>query len=147
MSPIFSTKNQSASLFTGFTPKNFILATPKAEQNSSNFEPATTDSKTSSNNIDLEANHRMDDLVDNLKMEIKKKQIFSQNLEKISVDKEDQGLGLDIDLINDTYLTDQLNRASSVRAPQSVSGGQSSFRRFGEWTLSPNSSFLPRKKV
>jgi len=146
LSPIFSTKNQSASLFTGFTPKNFLLATPKTEQNPSNFD--TADSKTPSGlGIDLEANHRMDDLVDHLKMEIKKKQIFSENFgEKKSIDK-DSSLGLNIELINDTYLTDQLNVASSVRAPQSVSGGQSSFRRFGEWTLSPNSSFLPRKKV
>jgi len=138
LSPIFSTKNQSASFFTGFTPKNFLLITPKAsEQTEPNFEAT-----------DPEANTRMDGLVDNLKMEIKKKQIFAENCgDKKSVDK-DQSLGLDIELINDTYLTDQLDRSTPAsRAPQSVTGGQSSFRRFGEWTLSPNSSFLPRKKV
>lgn len=142
LSPIFSTKNQSASFFTGFTPKNFLLVTPKAaDQTHPNFEASDP------NLPDIDANSRMDGLVDNLKMEIKKKQIFAENCgDKKSVDK-DQSLGLDIELINDTYLTDQLDRSTPARAPQSVTGGQSSFRRFGEWTLSPNSSFLPRKKV
>lgn len=142
LSPIFSTTNQHGGTFPCFTPKNYIL-TPRIE----NQQSSTCENSAVKSTFEMEnaINSKMDGLVGQLKMEIKKNQIFTENC-GLKKDSEDR-LSLDIELINDTYLTDRLSKPSTVRIPQCKPATHSSCRRFGEWTLSPNSSFLPRKKT
>jgi len=137
-----STKNQNRALFEGLTPKNFII-TPKQDQQSSTFDILY---KRQSSGIEIEPESKMDEIVDSLKSNIKKNQIFSEALSTTKKNQED-GLNLDINLINDTYLTGRLSKPSIIQTPQTKSKNQLSCRRFGEWTCSPNSSFLLRKKM
>lgn len=88
----------------------------------------------------------MDKIVDNLKAEI---QHNSGNVGS-EPGSGHKGMNLDIDLINDTY-TPAPPTKSSVGfkfPPQTLSNRSlGSFRRMGDLLQSPNSSFLPRKKM
>jgi len=140
---MFSTKNQNRNLFDSLTPKNFIITSNVENQQRSTFEKLI---KRQSSGIEIEPDSKMDEIVDNLKSEIKKNQIFSETFGG-NKKTEDNGLNLDIGLINDTYLTDRLNKPSHIQTPLSKTKDQISCRRFGEWICSPNSSFLLRKKM
>jgi len=56
------------------------------------------------------------------------------------------GLNLDIDLIDDSFLQAPLNKSPNMHFLGSQPTSKCSFNKFGEWSLSPNASFLPRKK-
>lgn len=90
----------------------------------------------------------MDKIVENLKSDIQHNTQVAggESAEKPHTEK---GLDLDLELINDSYAPAPPTKSSTgikfpTSQPRSVG---SSFRRFGELTLSPNSSFLPRKKL
>jgi len=55
-----------------------------------------------------------------------------------------KGLNLDIDLIDDSFLHMPLAKSPNFLGSQPTS--KCTFNRFGDWTLSPNASYLPRKK-
>lgn len=89
----------------------------------------------------------MDKIVENLKSDINHNTAVSHPAETHHEGK--GGFDLDLELINDSYAPAPPTKSSTgfkfpSSQPRSVG---SSFRRFGELTLSPNSSFLPRKKL
>ena len=137
LSPLFSTKNQAGGLFRGFTPKNCLLTpTFDVPQGMGYEDPRYYPT------MDPEVPHRMDKLVDSLKMEIKNRITMNQpNSRGLQ-----GGLNLDIDLINDTYGNEVVNKSPNGNTPFSRAMDLASARKYGELTLSPNSSFLPRKK-
>jgi len=58
-----------------------------------------------------------------------------------------KGLNLDIDLIDDSFLHMPLTKSPNMNFLNSQPNtSKCTFNRFGDWTLSPNASFLPRKK-
>jgi len=57
-----------------------------------------------------------------------------------------KGLDLDIDLIDDSFLHMPLTKSPNMQFPSSQPTSKSFFNKFGDWTLSPSASFLPRKK-
>jgi hypothetical protein len=57
-----------------------------------------------------------------------------------------KGLNLDIDLIDDSFLHMPLTKSPNMNFLGSQPTSKCTFNRFGDWTLSPNASYLPRKK-
>jgi len=55
-----------------------------------------------------------------------------------------KGLNLDIDLIDDSFLHAPLSKSPNMQFLNNQHNN--AFSRFGDWTLSPNASFLPRRK-
>jgi len=55
-----------------------------------------------------------------------------------------KGLNLDIDLIDDSFLHAPLSKSPNMQFLTNQT--MNSFNRFGDWALSPNASFMPRKK-
>jgi len=57
-----------------------------------------------------------------------------------------KGLNLDIDLIDDSFLHMPLTKSPNMNFMGSQPTSKCTFNRFGDWTLSPNASYLQRKK-
>jgi len=79
------------------------------------------------------------DAGDNLKSELRNNPLQMN-------DNYQNGLNLDIDLIDDSFLQAPLNKSPNMHFLGGQPNRKSSFNKFGEWTLSPNASFLSRKK-
>jgi len=62
------------------------------------------------------------------------------------VGDQQKGLNLDIDLIDDSFLHMPLTKSPNLNFLGSQPTSKCTFNRFGDWTLSPNASYLPRKK-
>jgi hypothetical protein len=141
LSPLFSA-NPVGGFFSGFTPRYFSTI-PQMAENSKGLGPDDFLMRPSPTNMDIDMNSRFGKAVDNLKMDIR------QNAVPIAYDQQmnQKGLNLDIDLIDDSYLHVPLTKSPNM---MQFSGSQPtskcSFKKFGEWTLSPNASFLLRKK-
>jgi hypothetical protein len=141
LSPLFSA-NPVGGFFSGFTPRYFSNI-PHMAENSKGLGPDDFLMRPSPTHMDIDINSRFDKAVDNLKMEIR------QNAVPIAYDQQlnQKGLNLDIDLIDDSYLHVPLTKSPNM---MQFSGSQPtskcSFKKFGEWTLSPNASFLPSRK-
>lgn len=89
--------------------------------------------------MDADGSVRYDKNIDNLKLDMR------HNTAPLMGDHQ-KGLNLDIDLIDDSYLIAPLTKSPHFQFPGSQPNSKCSFKKFGEWTLSPNASFLPRKK-
>jgi len=93
---------------------------------------------------DSDYNSRFDNVVDQLKEEIKN----NSNTTESGNSHEQKGLNLDIDLINDSFIAVPLNKSPNLTFPSSQPNSKGSFRKIGDWTTSPNaSSFQLRKKI
>lgn len=57
-----------------------------------------------------------------------------------------KALNLDIDLIDDSFLHAPLTKSPNFQFTGSQPNSKCSFNKFGDWSLSPNASFIPRKK-
>jgi len=57
-----------------------------------------------------------------------------------------KGLNLDIDLIDDSFLHMPLTKSPNMNFLGSQPTSKCQFNRFGDWTLSPSASYLPKKK-
>ena len=111
--------------------------------NNKGFGPDDFLMRPSPTHMDIDVNSRFDKAVDNLKMELRNNPAPLMN-DHHGMDQ--QGLNLDIDLIDDSYLHAPLTKSPHIQFPGSQPTSKCSFKKFGEWTLSPNASFLPRKK-
>lgn len=133
LSPLFSTTHQfNHNFFRGFTPTSVAskLDTHRGPGSFDDFmfRPSPTDHVSR-----VDFNAKMDKIVDNLKAEIQHNSTHLGS-EQGSGNK---GMNLDIDLINNTY----------TPAPPTKSSVGFKFPRMGDLLQSPNSSFLPRKKM
>lgn len=137
LSPLFSTKHQLASLFRSFTPKSYQQTPRPDSQRHLMFDEVTL------RNADVEANARMDKLIESLKTAINTNMELPANNERELVG----GLDLDIDLINDTYLTLGKLSNTNMQFPTSQPTSKTSCKRFGNLTISPTASFLMPKKI
>jgi hypothetical protein len=144
LSPLFSTNHQHGGFsFGGFTPRAFNptprMLDPHRGIGLDDFllRPSPTNAQL----YGIDFNSKMDKIVDNLKTDI-------QHNTDAGNENHQAGLNLDIELINDSFNQAPLTKNSDFKFPTSQPRSVgSSFRRFGELTLSPNSSFLPRKKL
>lgn len=83
-------------------------------------------------------------VVDQLKEEIKN----NSNTTESGHSHEQKGLNLDIDLINDSFITVPLTKSPNLNFPTSQPNSKGSFKKISDWTTSPNaSSFQLRKKI
>lgn len=139
MSPLFSTRHQLTNLFRSFTPKSYQQTPRNESQRNLMFDELTL------RNADVEANARMDKLIESLKSAI------NNNIELPANNDMNRdmagGLDLDIDLINDTYLTMGKLSNTNIQFPTSQPTSKTSCKRFGDLTVSPTASFLMRKKI
>jgi len=119
LSPLFSS-NQHGSFFNNLTPRYF-----------SSFNHHTDGLK----GFGTEDFTHMD-ANENLK--------FNNNAMSMMGDPQ-KGLNLDIDLIDDSFLHMPLTKSPNMNFLGSQPTSKC-FNRFGDWTLSPNASYLPRKK-
>jgi len=144
LSPLFSTTNQHGGFFSGFTPRAFN-PTPRVLDPHRGIgldDFLLRPSPTNAQLFGIDFNSKMDRIVDNLKTDIQ------HNTDVGNENHLQGGLNLDIELINDSFNQAPLTKNSDFKFPSSQPRSVgSSFRRFGELTLSPNSSFLPRKKL
>jgi len=62
------------------------------------------------------------------------------------MDDYQKGLNLDIDLIDDSFLHAPLNKSPHMQFNGNQPSSHSSFKKFGDWSLSPSASYLARKK-
>jgi len=119
LSPLFSSNNPHGSFFNNLTPRYFSSFSHPTD-GIKGF--AGEDFTHMDNNENLKFNNQNSMLGDPQK-----------------------GLNLDIDLIDDSFLHMPL-----TKSPMNFLGSQPTskctFNRFGDWTLSPNASYLPRKK-
>ena len=142
LSPLFSANNHNSGFFGNFTPRYFSNV-PHMPDNNKGFGPDDFLMRPSPTHMDIDVNSRFDKAVDNLKMELRNNPAPLMN-DHHGMDQ--QGLNLDIDLIDDSYLHAPLTKSPHIQFPGSQPTSKCSFKKFGEWTLSPNASFLPRKK-
>lgn len=142
LSPLFSTTHHNGNFFKGFTPTNNITPRiPETTRSGINFDdffkiPADM-------NPEL-FNKVLDSNVENLRAEIQN----SGHLSELETGQKD--LGLDIDLINESYITGPPTKSDTgFKFPSQppTNRSQQSFRRRGDLLQSPNSSFLQRKKI
>jgi hypothetical protein len=122
LSPLFSA-NHHGGFFSSFTPKYF-----------SNMGHANEGAKGFGHEefVHMDAN-------DNLKMELRNNPLHM-------MDDYQKGLNLDIDLIDDSFLHAPLNKSPNMQFLGSQPTSKCTFSRFGDWTLSPNASFLTTRK-
>jgi len=141
LSPLFSANTHNGGFFSGFTPRYFSNV-PHMTENNKGFGPDDFLLRPSPTHMDIDVNSRFDKAVDNYKMELR------NNAPPLLGDHgmDQQVLNLDIDLIDDSYLHAPLTKSPHMQFPGSQPTSKCSFKKFGEWTLSPNASFLPRKK-
>jgi len=145
LSPLFSTTNQHGGFsFGGFTPRAFN-PTPRVLDPHRGIgldDFLLRPSPTNAQLFGIDFNSKMDRIVDNLKSDIQ------HNTDIVNENHPAGKFNLDIELINDSFNQAPLTKNSDFKFPTSQPRSVgSSFRRFGELTLSPNSSFLPRKKL
>lgn len=119
LSPLFSS-NQHGSFFNNLTPRYFSSFNHHAD----GLKGFGTEDFTH-----MDAN-------ENLK--------FNNNAMSMMGDPQ-KGLNLDIDLIDDSFLHMPLTKSPNMNFLGSQPTSKC-FNRFGDWTLSPNASYLPRKK-
>jgi len=145
LSPLFSTSNQHGGFFSGFTPKAFN-PTPRVLDPHRGIgldDFLLRPSPTNAQLFGIDFNSKMDRIVDNLKSDIQHNTDAGNGMHP-----DQKGLNLDIELINDSFNQAPLTKNSDFKFPTSQPRSVgSSFRKFGDLTLSPNSSFLPRKKL
>ena len=90
-------------------------------------------------------NLRMDKIVDKLKADIKQ---GSDSTAAGSVAARPKKLGLNIDLINDTFSSLPVGQSPNVGLSLSQPNSKGSFKKMEDWISSPNaSSFQLRKKI
>lgn len=159
LSPLFSTKHQNGSFFQGFTtpkgltPKGFItpraffkgfLATPtNGIESSKGFRDEVLRPIPIQSEFDLNFNSRMDRMVDELKEGIQKSTDVASG-----VGHEQNGLNLDIDLINESCEPGSATKSPNILSQVNQSFSRKFFKRTGTLALSPNaSSFQLRKKI
>jgi len=118
LSPLFS--NQHGSFFNNLTPRYFS----SFSHHNDGLKGFGTEDFTH-----MDAN-------ENLK--------FNNNAMSMMGDPQ-KGLNLDIDLIDDSFLHMPLTKSPNMNFLGSQPNSKC-FNRFGDWTLSPNASYLPRKK-
>ena len=160
LSPLFSTKHQNGSFFQGFTtpkgltPKGFMtpraffkgfLSTPTngAESSKGFRDEGVLRPIPIQSDFDFSFNSRMDRMVDELKEGIKK------NTDSIAgVSLEQNGLNLDIDLINESSEPGSATKSPNLLSQLNQPFSRKFFKRTGTLALSPNaSSFQLRKKI
>ena len=139
-SPLFSSNHNGGGFFSSFTPRYFSNV-PHMSDNNKAFGTDDFFMRPSPTHMDIDVSNRFDKTVDNLKMEFRNSQ--SQLLDH---GMGQQGLNLDIDLIDDSYLHTSLTKSPHLPFPGSQPNSKCSFKKFGDWTLSPNASFLPNRK-
>ena len=142
LSPLFSTTNHNGGFFSGFTPKYYSNA-PHIPDSSKGLGPDDFLMRPSPTHMDIDINARFDKAMDNLKMDIRNN---TAPLMGDHLHNHQKGLNLDIDLIDDSYLHQNLTKSPNLQFAGSQPTSKCSFKKFGEWTLSPNASFVPRKK-
>jgi len=98
----------------------------------------------SPNHMAMDSNSRFDQAMEHLKLEMRSN--TAPVMGEHNMHHHQQGLNLDIDLIDDSYLHAPLTKSPHIPFPGSQPTSKCSFKKFGEWTLSPNANFLPRKK-
>jgi len=141
LSPLFSSNTHNGGFFSGFTPRYFSNV-PHMQDNNKTFGPDDFLLRPSPTHMDMDVSARFEKAVENMKMELRNNPV--QHLGDHGMDQ--QGLNLDIDLIDDSYLNAPLTKSPHLQFVGSQPTSKCSFKKFGEWTLSPNASFLPRKK-
>ena len=148
LSPLFSNTHQNGGFFSGFTPRGFN-PTPRLLDSHRGIgldDFMLRPSPTAAQGYNIDFNSKMDRIVENLKSDINHNTSVPNPHHERTDDK--KGLDLDLELINDSYAPAPPTKSSEFKFPTSQPRSVgSSFRRFGELTLSPNSSFLPRKKL
>jgi len=148
LSPLFSNTHQSGGFFSGFTPRGFN-PTPRLLDGHRGIgldDFMLRPSPTAAQAYNIDFNSKMDRIVENLKSDINHNTSVTNAPHERTDDK--KGLDLDLELINESYAPAPPTKSSEFKFPTSQPRSVgSSFRRFGELTLSPNSSFLPRKKL
>jgi len=142
LSPLFSTTNHNGGFFSGFTPKYFSNATHN-QDTSKGLGPDDFLMRPSPTHMEIDINSRFDKAMDNLKLEMRSNTVPLMGDHHHNHQK---GLNLDIDLIDDSYLHQNLTKSPNLQFAGSQPTSKCSFKKFGEWTLSPNASFMPRKK-
>jgi len=140
LSPLFSSHNQTGGFFSGFTPRYFSNM-PHLPDGSKGLGPDDfLVSPRPTHHMGIDVDSRFDKVLDSLKMEMR-----NNNMPMGDISNQD-GLNLDIELIDDSYLHAPLTKSPHLQFPGSQPTSKCSFKKFGEWTLSPNANFLPRKK-
>lgn len=142
LSPLFSTTNHNAGFFSGFTPKYFSNA-PHIPDTSKGLGPDDFLMRPSPTHMDIDINSRFDKAMDTLKLDIRNN---TAPLMGDTLHNHQKGLNLDIDLIDDSYLHQNLTKSPNMQFSGSQPTSKCSFKKFGEWTLSPSAAFVPRKK-
>lgn len=144
LSPLFSSNNHNGGFFSGFTPRYFSNV-PHMQDNGKTFGPDDFLMRPSPTHMEVDMNSRFEKAVENMKMELRNNPNHNQHhMGDHGMDQ--NGLNLDIDLIDDSYLHTNLTKSPHLQFVGSQPTSKCSFKKFGEWTLSPNASFLPRKK-
>jgi hypothetical protein len=136
LSPLYSASNQNGGFFSGFTPRYFSNV-PHMTDSTKGMGPDDFLLRPSPTHMDMDVNARFDKMMDP----------NSRNNINPFMNDPQKGLNLDIDLIDDSYLHAPLSKSPHL---QFTTGSQPtskcSFKKFGDWTLSPSASFIPRKK-
>jgi hypothetical protein len=137
LSPLFSSANQNGGFFNGFTPRYF---SNMSHMNETNKGLAADDFliRPSPTHMDVDINGRFEKMMDPMKYDPRNNPGLYMNDQK--------GLDLDLDLIDDSYLHAPLTKSPHAQFPGSQPTSKCSFKKFGDWTLSPSANFMQRKK-
>jgi len=142
LSPLFSSNNHNGGFFSNFTPRYFSNM-PHLGDHSKGLGPDDFLLRPSPTHMDhIDINSRFDKVVEGLKFDMRSHPAPLMG----DLNLHQKGLNLDIELIDDSYLHAPLTKSPNMQFPGSQPTSKCSFKKFGEWTLSPNASFLPRKK-
>jgi len=142
LSPLFSSHNPHGGFFNSFTPRYFS-GMPHLGDHSKGLGPDDFLLRPSPTHMDhIDINARFDKVVDGLKFDMRSHPAPLMG----DMGLHQKGLNLDIELIDDSYLHAPLTKSPNMQFPGSQPTSKCSFKKFGEWTLSPNANFLPRKK-
>jgi len=126
LSPLFSATNPHGGFFSSFTPRYF-----------SNFPTMNEGTKGDDfGHMEADGQPRFDN---NLKLESR---IHTAPI----LGEHQKGLNLDIDLIDDSFLHVPITKSPNFQFPGGQQTRKCSFNNFGDWSLSPSASFLPKKK-
>jgi hypothetical protein len=139
LSPLFASNNHSGGFFNNFTPRYFSNMQHTNETNKG-IGPDDFLMRPSPTHMDMD-HSRFDKAMESLKMEMR-----NNTAPLLGDHHHQQGLNLDIDLIDDSYLHAPLTKSPNIQNFGSQPTSKCSFKKFGEWTLSPNASYLQRKK-
>jgi hypothetical protein len=148
-SPLFSSTHQGGGFYRGFTPTNFAHNFPETARSGLYFDDFLFRPSPMTPTAGYEFNAKMDKIVDNLRTDIQNN-VIPHPLSEGEPSSGQKSLGLNIDLINDTYVPAPPTKSSigfNFSHIQPLTNKSSaSFKRTGDLLQSPNSSFLSRKK-